>query len=118
MSDELTLHQKQALFTRLIGLLIAWIYSNGFEATFGEALRTKREADENAAQGDGIAHSLHLLRLALDLMLFRDGVYLTESADYEPAGVYWESLHSLCRWGGRFSRPDGDHFSLFHKGVS
>lgn len=30
------------------------------------------------------------------------------------AGEHWESLHPLCRWGGRFG--DANHISLEHEG--
>ncbi|HAO1973206.1 TPA: M15 family peptidase, partial [Escherichia coli] len=30
-------------------------------------------------------------------------------------GEYWESIGGT--WGGRFSRADGNHFSLEHNGV-
>ena len=112
----MTLGDKQRLFVRLIGLLIVWAYTNGFELTFGEALRTQAQANLNAASGAGISNSLHLLRLALDLNLFISGVYQTDSAAYKPLGEYWKSLHPLCRWGGDFARPDGNHFSLEHEG--
>lgn len=117
MSDELTLHQKQVLFAGLVPKLIEWAFTNGYEVVFGEVLRTQAQANANAAAGIGITHSLHLLRLAVDLMLFKDGAYLTDSADYKPLGDYWKTLHPLCRWGGDFSKPDGDHFSVTHEGV-
>ena len=114
----MTTGEKQRLFVRLIGLLIVWAYTNGYELTFGEALRTQAQANLNAASGAGISNSLHLLRLALDLNLFISGVYQTDSAAYKPLGEYWKSLNPLCRWGGDFSKPDGNHFSLTHNGVS
>jgi hypothetical protein len=112
-----TLGDKQRLFTRLVGLLIAWCYANGYELTFGEVLRTSAQAAANAASGAGISNSLHLLKLAVDFNLFIDGVYQTDSSAYKPLGEYWEALHPLCRWGGRFSKPDGNHFSIEHNGV-
>jgi hypothetical protein len=51
--------------------------------------------------------SFHYMRLAIDLNLFWKGTYLTETADYEVLGEYWESLGGT--WGGRFD--DGNHFS-------
>jgi hypothetical protein len=59
-------------------------------------------------------NSVHNLKLAKDLLLFKDGKYLTKTEDYAFAGLYWISLHPLCRWGGAFS--DGNHFSLEHNG--
>lgn len=114
----MNLGEKQRLFVRLVGQLIAWCYANGYELTFGEAMRTQAQANANAASGAGISNSNHLIRLAIDLNLFKDGVYQSDTPAYKPLGDYWKSLHDLCRWGGDFgSRPDGNHFSLEHNGV-
>lgn len=115
-----TLGQKQRVFTRLIGLLIARAYAMGFELTFGDAYRSPQQAAANAAAGRGIRNSLHTQRLAVDLNLFEAGQYQTDSAAYKVLGEYWESLSTpgyLCCWGGRFAKPDGNHFSLEHGGV-
>lgn len=106
--------KQQRVFTRLVGVLIGWIYANGYEATFGEAWRTPEQAALNAKKGSGIVNSLHTRRLAVDLLLFKDGVYLTKTEDYEPVGKAWEDLGGS--WGGRFTKPDGDHFSLSNDG--
>tara|TARA_R110000868_G_scaffold20415_4_gene86417 strand:+ start:4127 stop:4471 length:345 start_codon:yes stop_codon:yes gene_type:complete len=111
-----TLGEKQRLFTRLIGKLIEYAYNTGYELTFGDAYRSPEQAKLNAAAGKGIVNSLHCERLAIDLNLFRNGKYLTDSADYKLLGEYWESLGPDCAWGGRFSKPDGNHFSIRHAG--
>jgi hypothetical protein len=46
------------------------------------------------------------------LNLFKHGTYQTASEAYAPLGAYWESLGTDCAWGGRFSKPDGNHFSI------
>lgn len=99
----------------MVAQLIQWAYANGWELTEGEAYRTPEQAALNAKSGKGISNSLHPKRLAIDLNLFKDGVYLTDSAAYEPLGVFWESIGGS--WGGRFTRPDGNHFSLAWQGV-
>lgn len=111
----MTLGEQQRLFTRLVGSLISWAYANGYELTFGETYRTPEQAALNAAKGIGIANSLHTLRLAVDFNLFKDGAYLTDTADYQPMGVFWESIGGS--WGGRFTQKDGNHFSLEWQGV-
>lgn len=111
----LTLGEKQRDFTLLVAELIRWAYEQGFELTFGEAYRTPEQAALNAQSGAGIANSLHTKRLAIDLNLFIDGVYQTQSEAYRPLGEKWESMGGA--WGGRFSRPDGNHFSLEHEGI-
>jgi hypothetical protein len=114
----MTLGEKQRLFSRCVGLLIGWAYKNGYELTFGDAFRSPEQAAANAASGKGISNSLHCKRLAVDLNLFINGKYMTDSASYKPLGDYWKTLDPLCRWGGDFKRPDGNHFSITHEGVS
>ena len=106
----MTLSQKQRLFTKLLGQLIAYAYENGFELTLGEAYRTPEQAKINADRGTGIRNSLHSERLAVDLNLFVGGVYIDSTEGHRRLGEYWESLHPNCRWGGRFK--DGNHYSF------
>ena len=120
----MTLGEKQRLFVINIAHLITWAYENDYELSFGEALRTAEQAALNASKGSGISNSLHLKRLAIDLNLFLDtsvdsdeDIYQTDSESYKPLGDYWKSLHPLNRWGGDFSKPDGNHFSMEHEGV-
>ena len=93
--------------------LIEYIDKYGYTASFGEAWRTPEQAAINAHRGTGIKNSLHIQRLAVDINLFKDGEFRTETKDHEPFGVYWESLNPLNRWGGRFKeRPDGNHYQM------
>lgn len=110
----MTLRQKQALFVRLVALLICEAQMRGYELTFGEAYRSPEEAARLAKAGKGIAQSLHTSRLAVDFNLFKDGVYLSSSDSHRVLGEWWEAQHELCRWGGRFN--DGNHYSLAHGG--
>ncbi|MCF4091857.1 M15 family metallopeptidase, partial [Escherichia coli] len=73
------------------------------------------QAALNAKSGKGIRNSLHTLRLAVDFNLFINGKYQADTDAYRPLGEYWESIGGT--WGGRFSRADGNHFSLEHNGV-
>lgn len=84
----------------------------GYGVTLGEAWRTPEQAALNAQKDSGIVHSLHIERLALDINLFRDGEYLTQTEDFRPLGEWWESLGPNHKWGGRFKRADGNHFSI------
>ena len=113
----MTLGQKQRRFTRMIADLIIFAYESGYELTFGEAYRTPQQAALNLEAGIGISNSLHTSRLAVDMNLFIGGVYQTTSEAYKPLGDYWKTLDPDCAWGGDFSRPDGNHFSLAHNGV-
>lgn len=113
----MTLGEKQRLFTRYVGMLIAHAYKHGFELTFGDAYRSPAQAAANAAAGTGIAKSLHTQRLAVDLNLFVNGQFMTDSSAHKPLGEYWKSLDPLNRWGGDFKKPDGNHYSMEHEGV-
>lgn len=110
----MTLREKQSLFARHVARLIDRAFELGFEVTFGETWRSPAQARLNAQRGMGIARSLHGDRLAIDLNLFRDGKYLTESEDHRPLGEWWEQQHDLARWGGAFG--DGNHYSFLHEG--
>ncbi len=116
----LTLFEKQALFTMLVADLIQHAHGQGWQLTFGEAYRTPEQAALNAQKGIGIARSLHTDRLAIDFNLFKGGVYQTVTEAYRPLGEYWEAQSQLpayqCCWGGRFTRADGNHFSLAYEG--
>jgi len=107
----MTLREKQAHFTINIAYLIIWSYNQGYELTVGDCYRDIRCEY-------GHPKSLHRQRLAIDLNLFKDGAYLTNTEDYKPLGDYWKSLHALNRWGGDFkNNPDGNHFSVEHEGM-
>lgn len=117
VTDKSSLGDKQRLFCYLLGKFLVWIYDAGYEVTGGQLKRTQLEADANAASGAGIVHSLHLLSLAIDFNLFVSGEFKMDLEAYRTLGDYWKSLHPLCCWGGDFSSPDADHFSITHNGV-
>ena len=100
----MTLRQKQSKFARMVADLIIKAYDMGYEVTFGDAYR-----DPRCPYGSEV--SFHHKRLAIDLNLFKNGKYLSSTAAHEPLGVYWESLHPECVWGGRFN--DGNHYEAF-----
>jgi len=112
-----TLLRRQMLFSRLVVRLIDRAHQLGFDVTLGETYRPAETVELYAWQGRGTRGSLHPLRLAIDLHLFRNGVFLTRSEDHEPLGHYWKTLHMDARWGGDF-RPkvDGNHYSLDWEG--
>jgi hypothetical protein len=115
--NMLKLGEKQRIFTWNVHHLIEWTYKAGYEMTFGEAFRTAEQAALNAKSGAGIENSLHTRRLAVDMNLFKNGEWLQKSEDHRQCGMFWESLHPLNRWGGRFSRPDGNHYSMEDGGI-
>jgi len=97
----MSLRKQQSKFMLMLGKLIIFAYSLGFELTGGDLF-----AISGHKEG-----SFHGKRLAIDLNLFNeDGVYLQTTDAHQPLGEYWESLGGT--WGGRFKHPDGNHYSL------
>ena len=94
----MTLRQKQSKFAKMIPSLILFAYKKGYEITFG---------DFYAKTGHCIG-SFHYKRLAADLNLFKNGIYLRKTKDHKPLGLFWESIGGS--WGGRWN--DGNHYSL------
>lgn len=115
----------------------------GYALTFGECYRSDEQAEINAigeagrqmvataimatfprlalaltnnGSAGGIRTSLHGDRLAIDLNLFKGGKWLNKTEDFRQLGEYWESLHPFNAWGGRFTKPDGNHFSMTWQG--
>jgi hypothetical protein len=109
-----TLLQQQILFSHLTIQLYQKIEELGYQWTYGETWRDPRIATLDAGDGKGIIRSLHIVRLAIDINLFKGGTYLATTLDHAPFGVYWKTLHPLCRWGGDFG--DGNHYSLEWEG--
>jgi hypothetical protein len=103
---------QQNIFAGNVARLILWTQDQGYQVTLGEAHRPPITAEAYAAQGIGIKNSLHCDRLAIDLMLFENGEYLTDTKDYARVGNAWMALHEDNRWGGTFKRQDGNHFSM------
>ena len=99
---KMSMGQTQRAFVRAVALLILYIYERGYECSFGDASATAGHRK----------NSLHYVRLAIDLNLFRDGEYLTTTEAHREFGRFWKSLHVGCRWGGDFDNPDGNHYEM------
>ena len=93
--------QAQKRFAAMVPVLINFIYSQGYTVTLGDAW---------AKPGTHRKGSYHYKRLAIDLNLFKDGVYLRTSEAHEIFGVFWEMMGGT--WGGRFRKKDGNHYSF------
>lgn len=115
-NSPLTEHQRQVLHFKLFAHLIDFIFEQGYEATWGEAYRTPEQAALDAQKHIGIAASLHTNRMAVDVMLFKDGVYLQDPEPYKVLADYWVTLHPLFRAGYNFTSRDADHFSITFQG--
>lgn len=134
----MSLRTDQSIFAFNVHLLIKFAYDNGYELTFGEVLRMKAMQylyfhgfDLRFIAGklrlcktnirSKTMFSKHLSKKAVDFNLFKDGVYLTRTKDYQFLGEYWVSLHPKNRWGGDWDKDgditdqkfhDGNHFEM------
>ena len=120
------LNLKQRIFSFNVGRLLAWIYANGYEVTFGEAYRTPEQQALYLKSGKTkVATSQHQNRLAIDLNLMKtpnsDYGYIADTSAYKAIGDYWVSLHEDNRWGGDWDKDglitdekfhDGNHFEM------
>jgi hypothetical protein len=113
----LTLEDRQEIFAKNVSSLIIYLFGAGYRCSLGEVYRTPEQAAFYAKVGKGIADSLHCKRLAIDINLFNSAnVYLQDSKDYEPLGLFWEKLHPDNEWGGRWKHlADGNHFQMKEK---
>jgi hypothetical protein len=98
------LGEQQELFSEMIAKLITYIYSKGYKVRVGDFWAKPRNPLEHKA------NSQHYNKLAADLNLFKDGVFLSRTEDHKEFGAYWEALHPSCRWGGRYK--DGNHYEV------
>lgn len=111
-----SLGAAQRALPPMLAKLINYAYIHGYELTLGDAYRDPRvhgAFGESKPNSYSKKKSNHKRRLAIDLNLFRDGVYLTSSEAHRPLGEYWESLGGA--WGGRFN--DGNHYSIEYQGI-
>jgi hypothetical protein len=108
----------QEEFAQSVARLIQKAGTLGYGVTFGEAWRSPEQAALNAAKGSGVSNSLHTERLAIDLNLFKDGVYITDDEGHSLLGIWWKALGPRYRWGGDFQGlKDYNHYSLSPDGV-
>lgn len=112
MAGVEALGPKQRRFVKMFAEFVLWVYDQGYELTDGEAWRPPEQAAINARKGTGVKNSLHIIRLARDVNLFKNGVLQTTTEAHLPLGIEWERRGGT--WGGRFG--DGNHYSLAHNG--
>ena len=105
MSRLLTAQQE---FTRRVPKLLEKAIELGFDVTLGDAYRDPRV-------DYGSKSSKHCRRLALDLNLFKDGEYVTQTEGHRVLGEWWESIGGV--WGGTFPREDGNHYESPYPGA-
>ena len=103
---------RQQTFTTNVAKLILYINSKGYACTFGETLRTKEMAQIYARTGKGIVDSNHLYKLAVDLNLFKNGVYLSDAKEYRQFANYWLTLNPFNESGYFWKSVDANHFEM------
>lgn len=100
----MNLREARCMFSRLIGKIIEKAYELDLEPAFDEVTNHQNKGHSSA--------SLHYSGCAADILLYKNSTYLIKTEDYRALGEYWESLHPFCKWGGRFKKADGNHFSF------
>lgn len=102
VSQASALFDRQVRFTQILGRLLLYAETLGYQVTVGDAYATSGH----------IAGSRHTCRLAIDLNLFREGRYLDKTSDHLELGVFWGNLGG--RWGGHWG--DGNHYEMHYIG--
>ena len=113
--------QKQARFLKCKALLVLYADSQGFcLVEYEGCLMSRRKSRGGKRYVDGVhmRFSTHYDRMGSDFVLYDtqtgEPVYDGDDERWLQLGMFWESLGSLCKWGGRFG--DAGHFSLSHNG--
>jgi hypothetical protein len=110
------LRKLQHDFARLVPRLLDKAHSLGYEITLGDVYRDPRSHGElGVFKSYGHPRSAHKQRLAIDINLFKNGVYLDTTADHKVLGDWWKKQHPQARAGSDFG--DGNHYSLEFEGV-
>ena len=109
----MSLVTEQAAFLLDMCKLIQFATEQGFTLTAGELYRTPEQQEIYMKTGrSSTMNSMHLLRLAVDFNIFKDGKLVGNKATLAPLGAYWESLNPLNSWGGNGKKlVDTPHFS-------
>lgn len=142
MASELLKLQWE--FTQCLANLYLYMRQNGYEAAGGECKRSDEQAVINSigehgrervaslvqvefpdlamalrnnGKNNGVKLSVHQLKLAQDIDLFKGGSYLSDAESHRMFGEYWKKLHPAARWGGDFQSKDANHYSFEYNGV-
>ncbi len=134
-----TLGEAQELFVRLEHQWVGWAFDNlpaGYRLRHGEGAINQLGADGKSGRRaravisgtpiyvrDGVHMDggTHYMKCGGDWELIEPTGELVSSSEdkvWVMLGTKWESLHPLCRWGGRFTPPDGNHISVFYNGKA
>ena len=107
---------NQELFSRMLPLLILYAEFLGYGVRRGDLFRDPRVHGEfGVKKGYGRAYSCHKLKLAADLNMTKDNVYLQGQAAQEVHNKlhdFWDLLG-----GSKRIKSDMNHYSLGWKGY-
>jgi len=136
----MTLREARVAFSSKLALLVQHINETpGYTCALGEVMRSDEQAATNAlgeggrarlanlladylefqtlavavsnnGRGNGILLSVHRSGLGCDVMLYKDGVWCQDAADYQQFAAWWKQQHELARAGYDFRDPA--HFSF------
>lgn len=108
----MTLGKHQEAFSKDLNKLLTYLHDNGYNVRCGELQRTKEQQELYIKQGRSKTYnSYHLKRLAIDIFIFKNDVWLNSKDDLQVIGNFWEQLNPLNKWGGNFkSFIDTPHF--------
>lgn len=101
----MAIRSKQSKFAHAVALLILYIEQKGYEVTFGDAYRDPRCKY-------GHKRTLHRKRLAIDLNLFKAGVYIRDDTGHREFHDYWVEIG-----GAAMVERDPNHYSFEHRGM-
>ena len=104
----MTLTERQVRFTFLLGKLLSYASETlNLDVKITELNRLLETQKDYVARGvSKTMDSCHLLNLAVDLYIIKDGAPTKNMEDYRQLGVYWECIGG--RWGGRFGVPEAE----------
>lgn len=115
----MTLREARCKFSVALATLVLRASDYGLDIAFDEVTDRVTEKDPTT---DHMKGSNHEIGLAADLLLYKDGRYLTLTEDYIKLGELWEEMGKKQGldfvWGGRFQNRDGNHFSLKWNGKA
>jgi len=109
---QMTLSDKRQHFTLMLSELLWWARANDLHVALDYVKRSEQEQAAMVEAGASqTMNSKHLDGLAMDLLLYASGVYVTSAEPYRPLGDYWKSLDPANVWGGDWETlVDAGHF--------
>ena len=120
--ERMTKNEKRVLFLRCFAKLILFAEKNDIEFLVICFNRTLAEQKRLVKAGKSwTLNSKHLLWRAQDIAILKRifvagkplrRVIDWQSKNYATLGIYWETLHPLCVWGGRWKQRDSGHLEI------